>query len=279
MKSMPVYYFMIGIPCSGKTYFAKNLARKTGAVIVCPDDIRVSERVRSERAFEIAREQVMSNLRAGRNVIFDATNTIAKWRAQNIQAGKEIADSTVAMVMRTELQWCLERNVRRSQRGERSNIPEEVIIRMQDQLENNPPQKEEGFDSIFEYRGIKLTMLTGQFEGQSRYIYSDHPFSAGDMLSSIVQHGWKWEIDYSGATNEEVLVWGVADIACRAVCAWVEKRPLYFQGVEYFSPGEYEDAIVASRKMVCIERDDETGLYIKSEGLDSSGLEGLLSLS
>lgn len=262
MKSMPVYYFMVGIPCSGKTYFAKNLARKTGAVIVCPDDIRVSERVRSERAFEIAREQIASNLREGRNVIFDATNTIARWRTQNILAGKQFASLTVAFVMRTELQWCLNRNAQRSQRGERSGISKDVIIRMQDQLGNNLPRKEEGFDAIFEYSGIKLTMLNGEFTGQSRYVYGDYPDSPEDILKGAIVHGWKWEIDYRGATPEEAFLWHRADLVCRTARAFDERRLLYFQGVNYKSLQEIENATGIYFEEYVIDKDDETGLYL-----------------
>jgi predicted kinase len=145
-NNMATYYFLIGIPGSGKSTWARELAARTGAVVICPDDIRVNHRIGSERAFEIAREEIAVKLQSGRDVIFDATNTIRKWREKNILAGRTFATRVVAVVFETPLELCLDRQRQRVAQG--GLELENAIIRMADQLKNNPLLLEEGFDEI-----------------------------------------------------------------------------------------------------------------------------------
>lgn len=39
-KKKPVLYMFVGLPASGKSYYTRKLAKKTGASIHSPDDIR-----------------------------------------------------------------------------------------------------------------------------------------------------------------------------------------------------------------------------------------------
>jgi predicted kinase len=256
---MATYYFLVGIPGSGKSHLAKRLAEETGAVIVCPDEIRQSHRVRSERAFEIAREEIGKNLESGKDVIFDATNTIRKWRAQNIQAGKLSGVQVVAVLMNTPLELCLERQRRRAAQGEKIDLPESTIVRMADQLADNPPLLEEGFDEIRVFAGIIMTLTSGV--GRTRQLFLDQ-VDLMDMLSRCVRHGDHWSIDYSWATPEETFRWFRADMVCRAILAHQEGRPVYFEGREYADLQKWEDAVADSGQMVTIDRDDETGYWV-----------------
>ena len=262
---MSTFYLLVGVPGSGKSRLATQLALETGAVIVCPDDIRTRRRVRSERAFEIAREEISKNIRAGCNVIFDATNTIRKWRRENILAGKPYASQVVCCVIDTPLELCLNRQRWRAAQGEKVNLPESTIVRMYDQLTDNPPSLVEGFDEIRIYAGIVIKMMSGPYLGQTRRVFLDMADPI-DLISSCVFHGWHWEIDYSLATPEEKFFWLRADLVYRAVLAKQESRPICFEGREYPDFKEWRDAVSSSGQMVIIDRDDETGYWVKGIG-------------
>lgn len=271
---MATYYVFVGIPGSGKSHLAAQLAAATGAIIVCPDEIRQSHRVRSERAFEIAREEIATNLMAGRDVILDATNTLRKWRQANIMAGKEQAERVVAVLMATPLELCLDRQSRRAAQpctilyraqGEKESLPNGVIRRMAEQLADNPPLLEEGFDEILVFSGIVMTLTSGELAGRSRQLFLDQ-VDPMDMLSSCVQHGDHWNIDYSSATPEEQFQWLRADLVCRAILAQQEGRPVFFEGQEFADLQAWEDTIADSGQMVTIDRDDETGYWVVGVG-------------
>lgn len=258
---MPTYYFLVGIPGSGKSHFARRLAEEIVAVVVCPDEIRASYRVGSERAFEIAREQIKKNLKAGKDVVFDATNTIKKWRRENILAGNPFSSRVACCIFDTPLELCLERQRRRAARGE-VDLPENIIRRMDEQLANNPPALEEGFDEIRVYAGIVMAMTSGPFAGRVRRLLPGQ-VSPKELLAAAVDHGWHWKIDYSYATLDEIFLWLRSDMVCRAVLAKQEGRSVYFEGRKYTDLQKWKDAVTSSGQMVEIDRDDETGYWIK----------------
>lgn len=141
---MSTYYFMVGIPGSGKSTYAVNL----GCRIVCPDDIREDYGVDSPEAFAIARQQIKSALEAGEDVVFDATNTLRSYRAEMISAGKQVASKTVCIWLDIPLEVCIARHLERVKRGICVTLPVSVIERMASQLAANPPDVAEGFDEI-----------------------------------------------------------------------------------------------------------------------------------
>ncbi len=86
-----------------------------------------------------------------------------------------------------------------------------------------------------------------------------------NLLSSMADSGWGWEIDYSHAVHEETIAWGGADMLARAYRAVKNGRTVNFLGTEYSSVGELqalEDALVGSGYDVQIARDDESGVQI-----------------
>lgn len=145
---MPVYYFLIGIPGSGKSGLAEALTVSQGCQVVCPDTIRDAHCVASPEAFTIASREITALLRQGRDVVFDATNTIRRHRAEMIAAGKPYADKVVCIWMDTPLEVCIARHHERMRQGIRTTLPDEVIMRMAQQLAANPPDPSEGFNEI-----------------------------------------------------------------------------------------------------------------------------------
>lgn len=142
---MPTYYFMVGIPASGKSTYARPL----GCRVVCPDEIRKQHPDwNGDQVFEFARQEVAVTLQTGADVVLDATATIRRWRASDIAAGKPYATRVVCIWMDTPLDVCLFRNDERIQRDGFVNIPASEVERMARQLTANPPDLSEGFDEI-----------------------------------------------------------------------------------------------------------------------------------
>lgn len=235
-------YFLIGIPCSGKSFWARQWAEQTGAVVISPDEIRITHRAHSNRAFEIARKEIEENLKAGRDVVFDATNTIRKWRKQNIDAGKTYADRIHAVVFDTNLTWCLKRHKRRVAEGEKTTLHEGVIRRMNEQLSDNMPILDEGFNAIMIYSGILIKMLDGPYAGEDRQVFSDQ-YTPEEMFGSMVNHGWRWIVDYTVATNEEILLWFPVDMKLRSVLAGKKDFELVYNGKVHKSFSSFKNEL------------------------------------
>ncbi|MDH4329980.1 MAG: ATP-binding protein [Candidatus Moranbacteria bacterium] len=264
----PTFWFMVGIPGSGKSFHAKWIAETTEATVICPDDIRVKHRVGSDRAFEIARQEIAGSLKAGRDVVFDATNIIRKWRRDNILAGKPHASRVVAVLMDTPLEVCLERQQKRAAQGKKATLPEDTIRQMASQLADNLPELTEGFDEIRVYRGISVTATSGKFAGRTQLFFPGQ-VDPSTLLTGFVQEGWHWSIEYSKATLEEQAEWLAADMMCRALLAQREGRPVHFDDREYADLRKWKATMENVGSTVSIERDDETGFWVKSVGLES----------
>lgn len=142
---MATYYLMVGIPGSGKSTYAVSL----GCRVVCPDAIREKRRWEPDdnRAFPIAMRQIVAELRAGRDVVFDATNTLRQFRVANIAAGRPYADRVACVWMDTPSMVCMWRNLERGRQGG-CRVPPDVMDRMARELADNPPELSEGFDEI-----------------------------------------------------------------------------------------------------------------------------------
>ena len=77
----PALIMLVGRPASGKSYLGRLLAARTGAELLQTDAVRLElfERPRYTAAehglvYDEAHRRIAASLRAGRSVIFDATN-------------------------------------------------------------------------------------------------------------------------------------------------------------------------------------------------------------
>ncbi len=119
---------MRGLPGSGKSRFARRLARAWQAVYVSSDAIREeltgdeASQDRNAEVFPLMNARVRDGLRRGYDVVLDATNTeperVREWDGLATEVGCEL----VVLRMDTPLPESLRRNASRDRR-----VPEHII--------------------------------------------------------------------------------------------------------------------------------------------------------
>lgn len=120
---------LVGLPASGKSTWAKENGGK--ASIVSTDEIRAEltgdagDQSRNADVWEIAFSRAEALLRAGKNVIFDATNCGRANRRLLLKGLKSQARDVIAVYFNTSLDECKRRNALRDR-----VVPEEVLNRM-----------------------------------------------------------------------------------------------------------------------------------------------------
>ena len=145
---MAKVYVMCGLPGSGKTTIARQIAADLDAVVISSDSIREElygdESVQSNPSvvFNVLYSRAHAAIDDNLSVILDATNVKKRDRARVF---KEFPDNEIAaFVINTPVEVCKQRN------GERERVvPEYVIDRMAKSFEM--PTREEGFVKIYQH--------------------------------------------------------------------------------------------------------------------------------
>jgi predicted kinase len=153
--SAPSLIMMVGIPGAGKsTWIAQNARENT--VVVSPDDIRrelsgnVSDQTQNTKVWFLAKERTIAALRAGKDVILDATNVATKSRKRFLEG----LPPHVLKAKRFEAdpEETYARIRKQIEKGEdRSDVPHGAIMRMHDQFQKeSTPEKltQEGFELL-----------------------------------------------------------------------------------------------------------------------------------
>lgn len=144
---MQFFYMMVGFPGSGKSWYAGN--KLLNAVVHSSDAIReeilgdVTDQSNQQLVFQTLHDRVLSDLRAGRDVVYDATNINYKRRMGFLQRVTAVNHQIwkVCVFMATPYDKCVERNKSRDR-----TVPESVIDRMYRKIDI--PMKAEGWDEI-----------------------------------------------------------------------------------------------------------------------------------
>lgn len=128
---MSIFFMMVGLPYSGKSVYAEGLREKFGAEIHSSDAIRseilgnVQDQTNNQIVFDTLHRRVISDLSAGKNVIYDATNINYKRRIDLLNRLSKVKCQKVCIVMATPFHECEERSKHRER-----VVPHEVLVRM-----------------------------------------------------------------------------------------------------------------------------------------------------
>ena len=102
--------------------------------IVSTDEIRKKltgtykfSSVGNEQIFDIAKTEIHEGLNGGFDVVFDATNTNKKYRKSILKISKLNSVQAIAVVLKTPLQICLERNLERTLERK---VPQDILMKI-----------------------------------------------------------------------------------------------------------------------------------------------------
>ncbi len=142
---------LIGPPGSGKSTFTKDfLLHWTDEwILISPDLIRKeltddeSDQSRNTEVFAIVYKRLEEALKAGKNVIYDATNCRNVYRFKILNSAKPFANKIIGVVISTPISECIARNHARDR-----HVPDDVVERMYFTLKKHPPTLNEGYDIL-----------------------------------------------------------------------------------------------------------------------------------
>ena len=143
-----VYFLMlVGLPASGKSTKAKELAAKYDATIFSSDELRVemfgdvNDQEHNQELFVELHKRIKDCLNSGKSAIYDATNLNYKRRMAFLSELKNISCDKICVVMATPIAICRKRNTVRERQ-----VPTHVMTRMYKSF--NLPYWYEGWDDI-----------------------------------------------------------------------------------------------------------------------------------
>lgn len=144
----PSLICLVGLPASGKSTYAIQLAERRSNTVICSSDgIRKelcgdeSSQDKNKEVFELLHKRIKQYLKDGTDVIYDATNINSKRRRAFLSELKNIPCVKVCVVIATPFEECCKRNALRDR-----VVPYEVIERMYKNW--NTPYWFEGWDGI-----------------------------------------------------------------------------------------------------------------------------------
>lgn len=144
---MVTFYMLVGLPGSGKSYQAKLLKDRYGALWLNSDDLRAvfgtskDDQTVNVPVFEYMRKQTVEALKRGQSVVYDATNLSAKRRSAFLDGLKKIGCRKVCVMVLRRPEECKKAVI-----GRDHIVPEEVIEKMYRRFET--PYYCEGWDEI-----------------------------------------------------------------------------------------------------------------------------------
>ena len=143
---MVKFVMMCGIPGAGKSSFAEHLSYDKEYVVHSSDKIReelgdINDQSRNEEVFKILHNRIKSDLKDGKNVVYDACQVKRKDRVAFLSEIKNIKCQKICVVIATPFEYCLAQNFARER-----HIPEDVLIRFYKNFQM--PCTYEGFDEV-----------------------------------------------------------------------------------------------------------------------------------
>lgn len=165
----------VGMPGSGKSYFAER-EREKGAVIISSDSIReelygdVNDQKHNAEVFDTMKKRTIVALRNGDYVVYDATNLNAKRRINFLkELRREVKEfEAICAVFAVPYEECCRRNENRER-----TVPDYVMERMYKNFQ--PPFYEEGWDGISIIKSSSLNISINERLKKLTQISHDNP--------------------------------------------------------------------------------------------------------
>jgi predicted kinase len=182
---------LVGLPASGKSTLARELADKETAIIVSSDNLRstmfgdINDQSHNTEVFEEMNRLTTQYIKEGYNVIYDATNLSRKRRTHLINQTAKNADEKVAYYLHTTLEEAIGRDENRER-----TVGAEVIKKMYKNLQI--PLYGEGWDII----KTNITLYPRNREGRlaaEKVLYAGP--SHDDLFDYLAEHVAK-EFDF-----------------------------------------------------------------------------------
>lgn len=149
---MATLYVLVGLPGSGKSWFADHNTSLGKTIKVSSDEIREclygDESIQGNPniVFAWMEDIVRECLLDGRDVIYDATSLTKVLRRNIIKTFKDTADEIICIYFNVSLDLCMKRNRARSR-----HVPDGKVIEMAERFEK--PSSDEPFSRFFRYDG------------------------------------------------------------------------------------------------------------------------------
>ena len=143
----PILYYLVGLPASGKSTWAKN-KENNNTILISSDNMRkelygdVNNQEHNGELFQEINKRVKDLLKQGKNVIYDATNINSKRRISFLKELKKIDCYKQCIYFNTNFKTCINRDMKRKRK-----VGAEIIEKMYKNL--NMPMYHEGWDDIF----------------------------------------------------------------------------------------------------------------------------------
>lgn len=141
-----MFYILCGIPGSGKTTIATQLAQEQDAKLYSYDVIRHDSKLSFfEDICALIYEKINIDLSSGYDVVYDAPNHRLKYRKDILNTISDIPCKKICVVLLTSFEECLKRNANREAR-----LPDFVLHDLYNKFEF--PTLDEGWDDIWYYK-------------------------------------------------------------------------------------------------------------------------------
>lgn len=146
-RGKPTFVCLVGLPASGKTTYAYDIAYDMNAVVIDSDEYRKNlfgneeDQNNNQKLFQVMHKTIKDCLRACKNVVFSATNLSSKRRRALLNELIKIPCEKKCIIMATPFEQCLENN-----RNRERQVPKDAMWRMYKSWQT--PAMFEGFDSI-----------------------------------------------------------------------------------------------------------------------------------
>ena len=143
---MVIIHMLVGIPASGKSTYAKELASKLNIPIVSSDEMRnLHPDVQEKDIWPLIYNECIRLVENGQDFIYDATNITPKVRTNFKNIIKEHTNDFVigTYFFDTDPKICYDRAIKRNEMPGERYIPPEVILSYGEKI--IAPLEDEGF--------------------------------------------------------------------------------------------------------------------------------------